>query len=84
MNDLEMAYFVHCHQSLQGFPLCFNRELKQICLIQVLRIFLVMVRSLDVGGGGGANDVLDDCLVDDDDSFNDVSINDDDSFDDVF
>ena len=38
MNDLEMAYFVHCHQSLQGFPLRFNRELKQICLIQVLGI----------------------------------------------
>ena len=49
INDKVMTYFVHCHQSLQGFPLRFNRKLKQICLIQVLSIkrmtFLVMVRS---------------------------------------
>ena len=34
--NMVLVYFVHCHQSLQGLLLSFHRQLKQICLIQVL------------------------------------------------
>ena len=36
--NMVLVYFVHCHQSLQGLLLSFHRQLKQICLIQVLDI----------------------------------------------
>ena len=36
--NMVLMYFVHCHQSLQGLLLSFHRQLKQICLIQVLDI----------------------------------------------
>ena len=36
MMNMVLVYFVHCHQSLQGLLLSFHRQLKQICLIQVL------------------------------------------------
>ena len=36
--NMALVYFVHCHQSLQGLLLSFHRQLKQICLIQVLGI----------------------------------------------